>query len=191
MNGNVSSPQQRCQRSKRQLRHAFGKVRTISARSLFSSLRFLARLGSVMLFLQPHLSWGCFFLLSAVSTLSTLPAGSAGASRGASKQPALAAAQGLNAAVGTLFLAPSGAPGCKMGIFGCTSKGLDPHLLPRVSLSLSRSPAHPWGQGQLLLRPRGCGQLEDFGDPRLWVCMAALQRGQSRPSSFLFSGESR
>lgn len=77
--------------------------------ALFSGLRFLPRLGSVLLFLQPHLSWVFIFLLfPAVSPLLTPRAGSAGASRRVSKQPALAVTQSLNAAVGTLFRAPRG-----------------------------------------------------------------------------------
>lgn len=50
MNGKIFIPWRRCRQSKRQLRC-----------SLFSSLCFLARPGSVMLFLQPHLSEGVFF----------------------------------------------------------------------------------------------------------------------------------
>lgn len=100
-------------------------------RSLFSSLHFLTRLGSVMLFLQPHLSCLFFFsFFSAVSTLLTLPVGSAGASRGISKQPVLAVTQGLNAAVRTLFFTPLGALVCKTGIFGCIPEGLDPISSP-------------------------------------------------------------
>lgn len=101
--------------------------------SLFSSLHFLTRLGSVMLFLQPHLSCLFFFFFaffSAVSMLLILPVGSAGASRGISKQLVLVVTQGLNAAVRTLFFTPLGAPGRETGIFGCILEGLDPISSP-------------------------------------------------------------
>lgn len=62
--------------------------------------------------------------------LLILPVGSAGASRGISKQLVLVVTQGLNAAVRTLFFTPLGAPGRETGIFGCILEGLDPISSP-------------------------------------------------------------
>ena len=126
MNGKIFIPRRRCRWSKRQLCRAFGKVCADSAaRSspVTASWPDWALLCYSFSPICPGFFF--FFLFSAVSTLSTVPAGSAGPSRGISKQPALAVTQGLNAAVCTLFLAPSGAPGCETGIFGCASEGLD------------------------------------------------------------------
>lgn len=90
----------------------------------------------------------------------------AGASRGVSKQPAVA--QGLNAAGRTLFLTPRGALGCETGTFALTPMGSDP-ISPNYCFPFLGGKCIP-GAGGSFYFPCGFGRQEDFGDLRLSVC---------------------
>lgn len=157
MKGKIFIPRRHCWQSKRRLR-----------RSLFSSLRFLARLGSGMLFLQPHLSC-VFFFLFFFRCFYVID--SSGASCGVSKQPVLAVAQGLNAAVGDPFPHSLGSTGVRDGEFWMDPRGVRPHLLPEPLLSLPWSQTQPWGWGAAFASAKG-----------FW---GALQCSQSH-TSFIF-----
>lgn len=107
--------------------------------SIFSSLCFLARLGSVTLFLQPHLSYFFPFF----HRFSTIDNGVA-----LQSQLLEAAGAGGDPRVGScLFLTPLGLLGHETGIFWMQSRGLNPISSPNCCFPIPGAKLVPGVEG--------------------------------------------